>query len=143
MLQVAALLNGPEQFTEQKIAEMVGITRSSVQAIKRNKIKPAMAEIDAKLADYRSKLAARVPIERRVERLGDLIEQTEQPMVALKALVRADYIDGLYCEPLRDQIGDGPPRMPLFSLPPGSRVKITLDSAQEPINVLPNAEDQE
>ncbi len=115
-MQITSLLSAPDKLTDIQIAEIVGCSTKSVQRT-RNRIKPALSEIEGKLAEYRTLLHKEVPLEYRVKRLRELAEQDEQKMVALKALERVDAIDGF----VGRQAPEEAPRVPMFQLPEGSR----------------------
>jgi hypothetical protein len=128
--QITALLNGPDKLTDREIGEIVDCSTKSVQRV-RNKIKPVLSEIKDKLEEYRRLIGAELPLDYRVRRLRQLAEQDSQLMVALKALERADTIDGLEKPP--PQI-EQTKRVPLFNFSPGTQVDITvgLPSADPP-----------
>jgi hypothetical protein len=122
--QIIALLNGPDKLTDVQIGEIVGCSTKSVQRI-RNRIKPTLSEMKDKLEAYRGLLGRELPVEYRVRRLRQLAEQDTQLMVALKALERADTLDGL--EKPSPEI-EQTKRVPLFNFPPGTHVDIQVRS---------------
>jgi len=123
--KVTALLGDPNStLTHKQIGEIAGCSKKTVQRISQ-RIKPALNEIEAKLQAYRTLLEEEMPIQYRARRLKELAEQNDQLMVSLKSLERADALDGLAM--VKDMPPPEPPRQPLFNLPPGSRVAVTLD----------------
>ncbi len=124
-MQITSLLSAPDKLTDIQIAEIVGCSTKSVQRT-RNRIKPALAEIEDKLQEYRALLQREVPLEYRARRLRELAEQDEQKMVSLKALERIDAIDGLMGRQEREEV----PRVPMFQLPEGSTgVDVTVSQS--------------
>src|SRR5690348_9509656 len=93
-VQISALLTGPDNLTDIQVAKIVGCSTKSVQRT-RNSIKPVLSEIEDKLEEYRTLLHKHLPLEKRAKRLGQLAMQDTQMMVALKAIERADAVDGL------------------------------------------------
>jgi hypothetical protein len=124
--QIIALLNGPDKLTDVQIGEIIGCSTKSVQRT-RNKIKPALSEMKDKLEAYRGLLGRELPVEYRVRCLRELAAQDSQLMVALKALERADTLDGLAKPPRREETA----RVPLFNLPPGSRVAVVVPGVHD------------
>jgi len=123
--KVTALLGDPNSpLTHKQIAEIAGCSKKTVQRISQ-KIKPDLTEIEVKLGEYRRLLQEEMPIQYRAKRLKELATQDTQAMVALKALERADMLDGLSV--VKDMPPPEPPRRPLFNLPEGARVAVTLD----------------
>ena len=125
--QITGLLSSGEPLTHQQIASVVGVCKMTVQRVAK-KIKPDMDEVEEKLAEYRRLLGREMPIGYRARRLKELAEQDSQLMVSLKALERADTLDGLAM--VKDMPPPVPPRQPLFNFPPGTRMQmaVTLDS---------------
>src|SRR5688572_10891737 len=114
--QVTALLgSGGPALTHQQVAAAVGCSTKTVQRIQRE-IQPSMEDVQEKLAAYRTLLRKEMPLEYRAGRLKELAKQDTQLMVALKALERADVLDGF----ARPQAQEQPERTALFSLPAGS-----------------------
>jgi hypothetical protein len=122
--QIIALINGPDNLTDVHIGEIVGCSTKSVQRT-RNKIKPALSEIKDKVEAYRRLISEELPLKYRVRRLRQLAEQDSQLMVALKALERADTLDGLERPPPERE---DTKRVPLFNFPPGTHVDIEVRS---------------
>ena len=88
-----------------------------------------MEEIEEKLAEYRRLLRKELPLDYRARRLKELAAQDSQLMVALKAIERADILDGFARLPEPEQV---PPCAPLFSLPPGSTIAVRVDEVGPP-----------
>ena len=123
--KVTSLLGDPNStLTHKQIGEIAGCSKKTVQRISQ-KIKPDLDEIEAKLQAYRTLLAEELPLEYRARRLKELAAQNGQAMVALKALERADTLDGI----TRANTSEEPPRVrqPLINFPEGTRIAVTLD----------------
>ena len=119
-MKVAVLLGQTDPpLAHAKIAEMAGCSKKTVQRIARS-IKPELEEVEAKLEVYRTLLRKHLPVEYRARRLRELVEQGDQQMVALKALERADAIDGLLRPPEQQDSA----RQGLFTLPAGTELRL-------------------
>ena len=71
-----------------------------------------------------------------------MAQAANQPAVVLQGLMRLDNIDGLRTEAdlAKDKL-DTPTLTPMFSLPPGTRVDITVRSESRVIDVTPHKGD--
>lgn len=121
--KVAAELATGKATGPSQIARNIGVSRQTVHRHLKS-IRPALAELEAKKAAYRAQVEAKTPSEARAERLGELVRQPEQPMVALKAIMYADRVCGVGpAEEMREVA----PSQPLFNLPAGSRVAVAVE----------------
>lgn len=103
--------------THREAASVLGVSTKTVQR-HRKALRP---ETDELLEKYRSLLHEKMPIEARVDRLVELAEGEHAP-TALKALHRADEIDGLAGR--REDEGEQP--QAAFLLPPGCTVSVAV-----------------
>jgi transposase len=111
--------------SQQEIASAVGVSRRTVYAVLRENREDVGDALD-KLAKYQRSIGANLTLAYRARRLKELAQQNTQPMVALKALERADVIDGLG----RPVEREGQRPVSLFELPPNTKVGIII-SAKE------------
>src|SRR5690349_14002167 len=124
-VQITTLLNNSGHLTDKKIAEIVGCSTKTVERV-RKKNQPALEEIKDKLEQYRACLNEHLPVEYRAMRLKELASQNSQLMVALRAIERADIVDGLG----RPTEADEPvEHRPMFNLPPGTKVALTIETS--------------
>ena len=120
--QVASLLSQPEVPTIPEMSALVGATERTIERIARD-VMPDIADLERKKAEYRKALGDLLPIEKRSRRYAELVSQKKHPIAALKALVRVDELDGIITR--RDE-GEQRSPVPMFSLPPGSKVAIAV-----------------
>jgi transposase len=128
----ALLLNPVSGLSQEQIAKIVGVSRRTVIRVKKE-MESDLSGLQDKLAEYQMHIGKRLPIEDRVRRYKELIEQEEQKMVSLKALERIDSLDGVVTP--RESRGvpeDERPHQPLFYFPPGSRPVINMRLPNKP-----------
>ena len=99
--QIISLLSDPmNRLTHEQIAEVCGVSRSTVSRVVRE-VRGDLDDVQEKLRKYQRHINELMPIEARVRRYRELVEQNEQLMVSLKSLERLDALDGIV--PLREQ----------------------------------------
>jgi len=115
------------------IAQTAGCSLSMVAKVK-GEISLNDEEQRELLNSYRRTLLDKIPPEQRAERYAQLINQDSQLMVSLKALERIDHIQ--FGQLTKEEPPKTEERQPMFHLPPGSAVKITVDAPA--INITPD-----
>jgi len=126
-LSIVSLLANPV-LTQQQIAEMVGVSRQTV-ARAAKQLKLELGSDQKGLEAYKRAIAAKVPIEARVDRLSELINQNKDMKTALQALTRADHLLGIVTEAERPPRYQEPPaQQPAFVLPAGSQVSMLIST---------------
>ena len=128
--KVTALLSQTNPaLTHRQIAEMGGCSKKTVQRIAHS-VQPELEEIQPKLEEYRGRLRRELPIDARVQVLKEVAEQTAHPIARLKAVLRADEIDGLRIPGEEQQsnqpmfvFADGPVKVEVNSMLPEQRTR--------------------
>lgn len=119
-LQVAGL-------TQDQIAAKLGVDR---RTIVRDlvKLKESTGNLEEILTKGQTRLREIYPIEKRIEKYVDHGKHAKNEAVSFAALQRLDDIDGLVTdkERLRAKGHDQPQSQPMFSLPAGAQVNVTV-----------------
>src|SRR5262249_35933520 len=100
--------------TVQDVAKALGV---SVKTVERDlkMVRPDMKEAQGKLEAYQTQLQKHLPIKKRVELIADIAKDKKNRFAQLKAIERADDIDGIIPEIERlkvrrnDEPGDNRP----------------------------------
>lgn len=125
--------------TQLQIARSLCCSQSLVAQVAA-KARPGTDIVKEVLYKYRTLVAKQAPIAKKAKRLGELIDDTDGS-TALRALKRADEITGLEAliNPKVEPPGEQESR-PLFSLPPGTKVNVTMTvSADNEIDITPKS----
>lgn len=118
-VEIATLAASQPGISQREIAEALSVSTKTVQRA----MNAHSEAIERRREEYRRQLAEKSPIEDRANRLVELIKQKEQPMVALKALMYGDQIEGI--GPERES-GAETQQQPLFALPPGTVMAVKV-----------------
>jgi len=139
--QIIALLSDPmNRLTHEQIAQVCGVSRSTVSRVVRE-VRGDLDDARARLREYQRRINELMPIEARVKRYRELVEQNDQKMVALKALERLDALDSIVTR----REDKHPPKeepekrhTPMFVMPDGTRLSLHVD--RKAIDVTPDRE---
>ena len=129
---VAALLaNG---MTQTDIAKELGVDRSVIVADVAE-IRPSVDQARTILQRMQARIAEILPPETRVDRYAemlDLARDTKQPSAGVQILARLDSLDGVITDTdrMRSKANDPAPVVPMFALPAGSMVSVTVTTPQ-------------
>jgi len=123
--KIIALASDPlRPLKGQEIADILGVSRSTVTRALR-KARPDLEDARERLAEYQQRIGEELPVEARVRRYKELVEQNSQLMVSLKALERVDALDGIVTAKERKEVETGP-QQPMFVMPQDSHVVINV-----------------
>ena len=80
--------------TVQDVAKVLGV---SVKTVERDlkTVRPAMKEAQGSLEAYQMQFKKRLPIEKRAELVAGIAKNKTNPFAQLKAIERADELDGI------------------------------------------------
>ena len=139
--QIIALLSDPmNRLTHEQIAQVCGVSRSTVSRVVRE-VRGDLDAARARLREYQRRINELMPIEARVKRYRELVEQNDQKMVALKALERLDALDSIVTR----REDKHPPRKesekqhtPMFVMLDGTHLSLHVD--RKAIDVTPDRE---
>ena len=118
--KAAVLLTQPNT-TAVAVAKQMGISRTTLY----RDLEIANQDSAAKdLLAQRVKLRELIPTDRRAGRYSELVD-SDNPFASLRALERVEALIGIHAEPPKEASQHAEP-VPLFSLPPGTRVAIQV-----------------
>jgi hypothetical protein len=144
-VQITHLLGNPA-LTHDDIARTVGCSTKTVQRVARE-IKPDVDEALSKLEEYQTLFNKHLPIENRVELYTQIANKADSnPFAAMKALERADDIDGILTakDEVRRPSQESGETRPMFILPAGTRISVSVktieDEKPKEIDVTPKAD---
>lgn len=131
--------------TQVEIAEAFGVDRKTIQR-DAEVCKPDALAAKSILEKAQFKLRELKPVEERVKELVNTLEQAKeikQPGIALQVLQRMDAIDGLVTEGerMRSKAVEPQAIVPMFSLPAGTSISVTVTSEKPAIDVTPTTTD--
>ena len=138
---VAALV-GSGKLTQEQIAQSLGVTRATI-ARDVAEIAPALLTAKTVLQRMQGEIEKLLPAEQRVQEYVNSLEQAKasnQPSAGLQILARLDAIDGLVTdvERLRTKAVEPQAIVPMFSLPAGASISVTVTSERPAIDVTPS-----
>ena len=140
--QVTALITKGVPYT--KIAQMLECSPKTVRRIA-SEVLPGVEEADTKLAQLTAQISKVITIEARAEKYADLAKNAKNEAVSLGALTRIDDLDGIVTEKerMRLKLAENKPHQPMFVLPPGTSVSVTVSSEPEIRNITPGPADDD
>ena len=117
-----------------EVAKVLGVSRKTLYQVMELINQESVAK---ELLAYRSTLRSDYPVPERAKHLVSIAkgeagvgEKGPNPFAMIKALQRIDALSGIHAEPPRDSTQHTEP-VPLFSLPPGTRVAIQVGKPDE------------
>jgi transposase len=124
-VQITHLLANPG-LSHQQIATAVGVSTKTVQRVAKE-IKPDVAEVDAKLTEYQTLLRKRLPIKDRVELYDKIARKADSnPFAAMRALERADELDGIITAKDQAREQESAPQQAMFVLPGDAKIQLNI-----------------
>ena len=116
--------------TQHQIADVLGVDRSTI-ARDVKALQPSAALIDDILGKAQTKLREIMPVEKRIEEYVNtfnMAKETKQPSAGAAILTRLDHIDGMETlhEQSRSKTHEPAQSQPMFMLPPGASVNVTV-----------------
>jgi hypothetical protein len=96
-----------------------------------------MKEAQSKLEEYQTQMQTHLPIQKRAELLAKIAKQNDSPFAQLKALKRADELDGIVTDVERlkaRKTDEEREYQPMFVLPPGVSVDVVVNQRNLTIN---------
>ena len=132
-IQVAALL--ASGMSQADIATVFSVDRKTIQR-DAELVKPDAQAAKTILDQAQSRLRELMPVETRIERLVETLDEAQewkQPGIALQVLQRMDAIDGLVTdsERMRSKAAEPQAITPMFSLPAGATISVTVSTSTE------------
>jgi hypothetical protein len=131
-VQITHLLANPG-LTHEEIAKAIGCSTKTMQRVSKE-IRPDVQEAEAKLAEYQTLLSKRLLIRDRVELYTKIAKEADSnPFAAMRALERADELDGILTA--KDQIkrpSQGPQEYrPMFQFSSDTKIQVNILSDEE------------
>jgi hypothetical protein len=80
--------------TVQDVAKVLGVSEKTVTRDLKT-VRPDMKEAQGRLEAYQTQLQKHLPIEKRAELVANIAKRTDSPFAQLKAIERADELDGI------------------------------------------------
>jgi hypothetical protein len=129
--KVIALFSDPTAAPKvEDVAKALGVSAKTV-ARDLKTVRPDMKEAQGKLEEYQTQIQTHLPIRKRAELLADIAKQNDSPFAQLKALERADELDGIITDverlKARKAVDSDRQPPPLFVLPEGTHVQVTIN----------------
>lgn len=131
--EAAAVALSVAGLTQQQIATELGVERKAVGRYLAE-AKPSTEVATSILERAQATLEKIWPIEQRMEKVADLGRGAKNEAVSLAAIGMANDIGGLINdkERLRAKSNDHPTTQPLFALPAGAQVNVSVTHVQTP-----------
>ena len=129
------------------IQDAARILAVSTKTIERDlkAVQADMAEAEDKLQEYQRRFKERLPIQDRVRLYEEIARQEGNPFARFKALQRIDAIDGVIPDidrlKIERQHEEREPT-PMFVLPPGTSVSVTVNQQRLERNVTPEKSEE-
>ncbi len=125
--QILALSASDPSLSQSQLAKMVNRSTKTIQRVMKAN-KATIEEIDTKLRTLNNEIASVVSMKQRAVKYADLAINAKNEAVSLGALARIDDLDGIVTdkERLRSQGVEHSAPAPMFSLPPGTQVNVTV-----------------
>lgn len=138
-LAVAAL--AAAGWSQARIAQELGFNQSTISHDLK-KLAPTVEVAQSILERAQRKIREVLPVEARVQTYVEtlnLAKETKQPAAALATLIRLDHMDGLQTdyERAKTKVHETPQLQPMFALPEGTRIDVTVQLERPAINVTP------
>jgi len=129
--QVALMLATPG-IKKHEIAKALKVSTRTITRIA-NEVAPAIEQADRKLAALQTEIHEVISIKQRARKYGELAMKAKNEAVSLASLQRIDALDGIVTEKDRIRADREQIRQPqpIFNLPRGSRVAVTLNQYQK------------
>lgn len=131
--QVLALAAADPTLTHTQLAAMVNRSTKTIQRIMKANA-PTLDEIDSKLRAVQTAIKERLPVEKRVEILASIAESSELDFARISTVKYVNELDGIHPQLERDKVKsthDAPTTQPMFMLPPGSTVNVTVSTPRD------------
>lgn len=128
-------------WTQDRIAKEFGVNRSTVVRDLQG-VQAGLTIAETILDQAQARIREIIPVEKRIDEYVNSLEQakrTNQPSAGLQILARLDAIDGLVTdsERLRTKSVEPPAIVPMFALPPGASISVTVSRERQAIDVTP------
>ncbi len=141
--QITHLLANP-RLTHQEIAAAVGCSTKTVQRVAKE-IRPDVKEAESKLEEYQRLLSKKLPVKDRVELYDRIARKAESnPFAAMRALERADELDGIQTAKDRRETEAPQVQQPVFIMPSTANVQVNVFDRRKltakEIDITPEAE---
>ncbi len=120
-LKIARLLADPD-LTQEQIAIMANTSRTTVKTVAR-KLREYEPGVDRELESYRRLLRKRVPDNRAVGAISEVMDAKQNPFARMRAVEYRDRILGLVA-PAAEAVVTQP--APLFSLPNTTSITVNV-----------------
>jgi hypothetical protein len=130
--QVVAMLSTPG-ITHNDIAKVLHCSTRTIKRIARE-VRPDIAEADSKLVLLQREVNRVITVQQRAQKYADLATDAKNEAVSLGALQRIDDLDGIVTEKerIRAKRDERPANQPMFQLPAGTAVHVTINQAAPP-----------
>jgi len=119
---IALLSDGTKHISQRQIAEITGCSRMTVTRVA-SRLRNDTVGMEDKLAEIQREIAEKMPGKARVERMVQLAQQGQSPIVAYKATIRLDDLSGIQ---VPENEAEKPQHQPMFQLPQGSIVQVHI-----------------